>query len=77
MPEPLPARKIAIAAGLVALQRDGLLTAWVDADMVRVGPPASPLVLPYEHRRWITWEQAARLVNSKAYRENFTRRWMT
>jgi len=76
MPEPLPARKVAIAAGLLALQRAGKLTAWVDADIVRVGPPASPLVLPHDHRKWITWEQAERLVRQKAYLENFTRGWM-
>lgn len=75
MHEPMPARKMAIAAGLLALQRAGVLTAWVDADMIHVGPPASPLVLPHEHRLWITWNQAERLVTRKAYRENFTRRW--
>lgn len=76
MPEPLPARKVVIAAGLLALQRAGILTAWVDADTIRIGPPASPLVVPHDHRKWITWEQAERLVGRKAYRENFTRRWM-
>jgi hypothetical protein len=75
MPEPPAARKCAIAGGLLALQRAGELTVWVDADAVRIGPPAGPLVLPHDHRRWITWQQAERLVRRKAYRESFTKAW--
>lgn len=78
MPEPLPARKIAIAAGLLALQRDKKLTAWVDADMITIGPPVGDLLSACharEHRRWITWQQAERLVTKPRYLEATTRRW--
>ena len=79
MHEPLPARKVEIAALLLALQRIGKLTVWIDADMITIGPPVGRNMSACharEHRFWITWQQADRLVSKPKYLEATTRRWM-